>query len=147
MSKTWIAVAHRGGARVIESTGTTSELSVVRDFDHPEGRLHAGEIDTDRPGESISSTQTGPHPMGRSQSPTERVADDFARAIAAFLDAERTNGSFDRLVLVAAPRFLGRLRDALPRPTQAMVVASLDKNLADAEPETIRQQLEGTQLV
>jgi len=37
---------------------------------------------------------------------------------------------FQRLVLVAPPRFLGLLRSSLDTPTQQLVVGSLDKDLA-----------------
>lgn len=147
MKRTWIVVAHRAGARVIESIGPSAELQVVRDFENPEGKLKASEVNTDRPGQSISSTTAGPHPMVPPKRVTEEIADGFAKQIAAAIEEARLKHSFDKLVLVAAPRFLGRLREALSEPSRSLVVASLDKNIADAEPQAIRQQLETVHLV
>jgi protein required for attachment to host cells len=48
---------------------------------------------------------------------------------------------FERLVLVAPPRFLGRLRSSLDAPTQQLVVGSLDKDLARAKEEELIDQV------
>ncbi|MCB9707211.1 MAG: host attachment protein [Myxococcales bacterium] len=147
MSTTWILVAHRAGARVLESHGPAHALTVVRELDHPEGRLKAQEIDADRPGQSHYSSLHGPHPQATEQDATDKVADDFAKELATILDEARIHHRYGRLVLVAAPRFLGKLRDALPHPTASLVVASVDKNIPDAEPATVRTLLENVVLV
>jgi protein required for attachment to host cells len=85
--------------------------------------------------------------MTRKEDPTEHLAAEFAHEVAAAIERGRVEGAFDRLALVAAPRFLGRLRDALPEASLALVVASLDKNLPDAEPETVRASLADIRLV
>ena len=68
--------------------------------------------------------------MGGSEGPRERAVADYARAIAERLRGARIANTYDRLVLVAPPRFLGVLRAALDAPTSARVVGSLDKDLA-----------------
>lgn len=140
-------MAHRSGARVLESHGPTSALKVIQELDHPEGRLKAQEINTDRPGQSHQSSLHSPHPQASEQTATDRVADEFARELAGMLDEGRVHNRFSRLVLVAGPRFLGKLRDALPHATESLVVASVDKNVADAEPQAVRTLLEDVVLV
>ena len=68
--------------------------------------------------------------MSRSEGPHERVVADFARELAARLRQARVANTFERLVLVAPPKFLGLLRAQLDDPTSARVVGSLDKDLA-----------------
>lgn len=141
MPITWIAVAHRGGASVFESRSPNLPLKLVEKLEHPAGRLKASEINTDRPGASSESGGSGQHPMRRRQSATDVIADQFAREVAALLDAGRTGDRFRRLALVAEPRFLGRLREAMTPATRALVMVSVDKNLPRADAASVRELL------
>jgi len=147
MSTTWIIVANRSGARILESRGSGKDLTLVEDISHPEGRLKSGEIDTDGPGRAFDSGGQGRHAMEPEQSSHDRMAGEFAREIAAKLDGPRSQGRFDRLALVAPPDFLGRLRESLSDATAKLVEASVAKNLTDAPPERVRTELEGQLLV
>lgn len=129
MSTTWILVAHRSGARFFSSRGPNTELTLVDDVDHAEGRLRAGDIDADRPGRVHDRVGEQRHGVSSEESPTEHLAVEFAKALAGRLKSAQEAGQFQRLVLVAGPKFLGHLRDALDSQTAALVTASLDKNL------------------
>lgn len=134
MKRTWIIVAHRTGARFLTTDGENGGLRVVQELEHPEGRKKSGDIDADAPGMAFSKGgQGGGHPMGREQDAHERVAADFAHDIAEQLHSGRTQNHFDELVLVAEPRFLGMLRDALDRTTAARVKATIHKDLSHTE--------------
>ncbi len=141
-------VAHRSGARIVDSAGIGAELSVVRDLLQPSGRKPARDLVTDRPGQSSTSARPGHHSsLAPHSDPTEHVAEEFAREIADAVERGRLEGAYDRLALVAAPRFLGHLRDALNHQCRALVVAEVDKNLPDVRPETIRTVLSDIRLV
>ena len=71
----------------------------------------------------------------------ERAAIAFAKSIADELDAQRRVGELERLVLIAAPRFLGQLRAALSAETTALVALAIDKDLSQASAEDIARQL------
>jgi len=132
MSRTWVLVAHRGGARLFENGGRGKGLALVQELPHPEGRLKSGEINSDRPGRSYSNSSGGGgmarHGFGRDDA-TVAVAAQFARELAGVLDRGRTDRRFDQLVLVADPSFLGSLRASLSAPTAAAISATLDKDL------------------
>ena len=68
--------------------------------------------------------------MSRQEGPRERIVAAFARELAAKLGHARTQNDYDRLVLVAPPRFLGLLRSSIDGPTSQLIVGSLDKDLA-----------------
>ena len=141
MTKTWILVAHKSGARIIESPVYGGALNVVREIDHPEGRLQNSEIDADRGGRVFESAAPAQRGMTREQSATERVAANFARDVASELERGRLDHRFDQLVLVAPPRFLGRMRTAMSDETGKLVSASVSKDLPDVSPEKIREHL------
>lgn len=129
MNKTWILVAHRAGARIFENDGPGTGLRPVDTITHPEGRLANKALGSDTPGRSFDSHGANRHALGKEHDPVETVAQEFARALAARLDAGRTKHAYGKLVLVAEPRFLGMLRAALPPHTATLVSATLDRDL------------------
>ena len=68
--------------------------------------------------------------MGKSEGPHDRAVADFARLLADKLQHARVQNQYQRLVLVAPPRFLGLLRASLDGPTSQLVLASIHKDLA-----------------
>ena len=130
MTTTWILVAHRGGARLFENPGPGQGLKLVESFDHPQGRLKNGEINSDKPGRAFDSFGGGRHSMSKEHEPKEQLAIQFAKQLGDVLDKGRTGNHYGNLVLVAEPRFLGELRAALSSPTAALVSATIDKDLA-----------------
>lgn len=134
MTTTWIMVAHEAGARVFESRGLGKGLELVETIEHPKGRERDRDVDSDRPGRSFRKNSGDPRraAMSRSEDPHDRVVSDFARVLAAKLQHARAENQYERLVLVAPPRFLGLLRSSIDRPTAQLVVGSVDKNLASS---------------
>ena len=142
MAKTWILVAHDAGARVFENTGPGKGIELLEAIDHPEGRERDRDIATDRPGRSFRKNSGDPRraAMSTSEGPHERAVADFARSLANKLQNCRAQNQYQRLVLVAPPRFLGLLRASLDGPTSQLVVGSLDKDLAmTKEPELVER--------
>jgi protein required for attachment to host cells len=135
MTNTWILVAHDAGARMFESRGPGKGLNLVETIEHPEGRLRDRDIVSDRPGRSFRKDSGDPRraSMSRSEGPHDRAVADFARALADKLKHARVENQYERLVLVAPPRFLGLLRSSLDGPTAQLVVGSIDKDLASSK--------------
>ncbi|MEQ8660814.1 MAG: host attachment protein [Gammaproteobacteria bacterium] len=137
MHEKWLVVADRSGARIMAVRDGGKVLEPRVTLEHPEGRLQDRQIDSDRPGRSFDSGGEGRHAMTREESASERIAADFAREIASHLDKARGAGRLDELVLVAEPRFLGLLRDAVDKHTAGCVIASVDKDLAHLAPDEL----------
>ena len=132
MATTWILVAHEAGARLFENRGPGKGLELLEEVEHAAGRERDREIVSDRPGRSFRKNSGDPRraAMSRSEGPHDRAVASFARELAHNLQHERTQNRFERLVLVAPPRFLGLLRSSLDTPTAHLVVGSLAKDLA-----------------
>ena len=143
MATTWILVAHDAGARIFDNQGPGKGIDLVEEIDHPEGRARAGELESDRPGRSFRKNSGDPRraAMSRSEGPHERVVAAFARELSDRLRQGRVAGAYERLVLVAPPKFLGVLRSSLDDPTAACVVGSLDKDLARSDQDVLIAQL------
>jgi protein required for attachment to host cells len=132
MATTWILVAHEAGARLYENHGPGKGIERVESIEHPEGRERDRALVSDRPGRSFRKNSGDPRraAMSRSEGPHEHAVAAFAKALADRLRQGRVQNRFERLVLVAPPRFLGQLRAELDGPTAQMVVGSVDKDLA-----------------
>ncbi|RMG57081.1 MAG: host attachment protein [Gammaproteobacteria bacterium] len=141
MKKTWILVADSSKARLFTVETASGPLVEVRDFMHPEARMHEKELTTDLPGKHRNDTGVGAHGFEQEVEPKEQEAIRFAHELAAFLDKARNEHGYEQLVVVAAPKFLGHLREALPAPVRNLVRLEIDKNLVGQSPEDIRKHL------
>jgi protein required for attachment to host cells len=141
MNTTWIVVAESARARVFSRAGKRGSLREIADLSHPESRLHDTELSSDVPGRSFDSHGQGRHGMEQSTDPQDREAQAFAGEIAQHVEHGRREGSFEALVLVAPPKFLGLLRSELNKLTRDRVVAEINKNLVEADQKTIEHQL------
>jgi protein required for attachment to host cells len=126
---TYVLVANRSNASLFRTNGAHLAPDLVQRFEHPEGRLKSGEIDSDRPGRAFDRMGGGRHALSSEESPVERLAHEFALQLAEQLELARTRGEFDQLALIASPRMLGHLRAALTKPTAALVFGELAKDL------------------
>ncbi len=144
MAVTWVLIANRGGARLFEHQGRSTGLQLIKDIPHPEGRMKNGEITSDKHGRAFDSQGAGRHAMGTSLDPSEHAAAQFARQLAGIVDLGGKQGDFEQLVLVAAPRFLGDLRNALADTTKGMIKAEINKDLASVREHDLPQHLGDT---
>lgn len=141
MAYTWVVVADSVRARIFTAETSTSGLAEVETLTHPEGRMHDRDITSDLPGRSFDSKGMGRHAMEPPTDPKQELAIEFARTVAHHLDAARVKKDFERLIIVAAPTFLGLLRDQLNNTCRKLVAFELNKNLTQHSPEDIRNHL------
>ena len=74
-----------------------------------------------------------------SVSPKQHEAERFAQAVAQYLNDARNAHRYDKLCLIAAPQFLGLLRQSLDAHVLELVDETLPKNLTSASTDEIRQ--------
>jgi protein required for attachment to host cells len=134
--KTWVLVAHRGGARLVLQEDE-EKTRIIETVDNPEGHAHA-------PEDSVPG-----HEGGRSSRDSEKrdatrdhASEPFARLLAEKLQKGRIEGHYDELVLIAAPRFLGVIRGALDNATAQMVRGTLDKDYAGLKDRELVERLD-----
>lgn len=130
METTWILVADSAHSRIF-STLDGRVIKEVADQSHPQSRQHESELVTDRPGRSFDSAGQGRHAMEPDQHPHEQEAETFAVELAHTLEQGRNQQRFQKLLLIAPPEFLGRLRRHLSKPTAQTVAGHIDKNLVE----------------
>lgn len=117
-----LLVADEARALLLENTGsvTAPRLRVLG-----ERRADPAISFSDRPGREPAAA--GGHGTAFEQGDPERVAlQRFARQITSWFGAHADRA---RLVVAAPPRVLAALREAMPEPLAARVVAEIDKAL------------------
>ena len=141
MATTWILVADRSGARILGHTGPESGFYLVEEIEHPAGRLRSGDFLTERPGRVHDRMGDQRHAVSNEDDPVEHAVAAFARDLAGRLRQAQLDGRYDRLVLVAGPKLLGKLRDSLDK--HVVVAATLDKDLAGVPLVELERHLSG----
>lgn len=142
MAFIWVVVADSTRARIFNVDSSSAPLSEADGLASPEGRLHDRDITSDLPGRSFDSSKAGGrHAMEPTTDPKHELAVEFARTIARHIEAGRVKRHFEQLVLVAAPSFLGLLREQLSNTCRKLVAYELNKNLVQHTPEDIRSHL------
>ena len=137
---TWVAVADGAKALVFENLGTELEpaLHVLRkeELDNPPTR----EQGTDRPGRR-PDTGIGQRSAMEETDWHDIAEERFLRAFAERLNRAAEAGRVARLVLIAPPRALGVLREALAGPAAGIVAAEIDKDLTNQPVDKIESQV------
>ena len=127
MKTTWIIAADASRARILQVMDRDARLAEVEDFLNPEGRAHDRDLISD--GHPRSNGTKGPASDREEMKATEHATELFVKRVSAYLDKARNDHRYDRLHLVAAPKFLGQLRKELGKEVQKLVTDELPKDL------------------
>lgn len=139
MNKTWVVTAESSRARIFTAENRIAPLSELEDFAHTEGRARDQELVSDKAGRGFDGTVEGRHGMEKQFDAKHHEAVAFARRIAERIESGRARGEFAQLVLIAAPEFLGILRQQLSSHTSRLVSKTVDKNLVQRQENEIRE--------
>lgn len=140
MKLTWILVADKSRARIFEAEKRSS-IREIEDIAHPESRLHAHDLTSDLPGRNAGKDGAGGHAFQDHIDPQKQEAIDFANSLAKHLENALHTRKFKQLILIAAPSFLGILRNQLSDELNQRVCFELDKNLTKLSVDDIREHL------
>jgi protein required for attachment to host cells len=143
-NKTWILVANRAYAKIFEHDAEeTDRVIFLRELEHPEGRAMNREINTDKAGRQFSSVGRFGSPLDTENSPKEHEAERFAKEVAAAMDLGAEENGYSELVIIAEPKFLGRLRTLIGREASTRLVSSTAKDLAQRDAKELERELDG----
>jgi protein required for attachment to host cells len=138
MPTTWILIADGARARLLEQDRKSRHFNPISEQEFFGSRAQSKDIASDRPGRAFDSAGRGQsgdaathgrHAMEPSTDPHRYAEYEFARDLSDYLEKAANEHRFDRLVLVAAPKVLGDLRDLLPKTVHGKIVTEIDKDL------------------
>lgn len=126
----WVLVADAARARLFQVEPPQQTLSAALGRELIGSNLPNREIASDRPGRTFDSGGEGRHAKEPPTDPARHAQAEFARDVVQLLDENRESRSFDRLIVVAPPQFLGDLRAAMSQQLRAAVSAEVAKDLS-----------------
>jgi len=132
-STTWIVVADGAKARILERQGVHGTLAPASDrcFAEAEARQPTRDVGADRPGRVHESADTTRHAMEPRVDWHRFAKEQFARDVAAALEKAALDRLYGNLILVAPPRTLGDLRQALGSHARSLVAGEVPKDLTN----------------
>ena len=141
MNSTWLVVADNSRARFFSMETRSGPIKETKSIVHTEARLREKSMASDAQGRGSGKGGEGMHAYQDKISPKEQENINFAREISLELDKARKENKFKQYVLVAAPAFLGKLRDQMNKETQKLASYELAKNLSHLDAADIRKHL------
>jgi len=128
-AKTWVVIADGARGRIAVNAGPGKGLKPA--FKHEFAASHAPTSDlvSDRPGRYADGGASTSHGVEPRTDRHDYEKSLFVRDIAMAVERGANRRAFERLVLVAPPAILGRLRKALKPRTRNMVAAEVGKDL------------------
>jgi protein required for attachment to host cells len=135
---TWIIAADSSRARILQVTDRGEHLDEIEDLLNPEGRVHDRDLLAD--GHPRFHGTNGPGSDRQEMSATEHFTELFAKRLGEYLDKARTAHRYDRLHLIAPPKFLGQLRKELGKEVEKLVTDELPKDLSWLKARDIEQR-------
>jgi len=146
MGTTLVAVLSQKEMKLFARDMATGGLKFQRRLENEMCGERNINITRHRPGVvSEGGAGTARHVMDTGTSPHDEASKLFAHKVAEFLDHERSEGRLSQLIVVAEPRFLGRVRsemsDGLKKITTCWVDRDLDKAPTSVLESTISRSL------
>lgn len=134
-----IVVADERQANFFDAVTPRAPLTARGSLINESGGKKDIELETDRAGRRYggsngvshggSQVQGHHHGVNGERSTEQHDLTIFAKEVARRIDAGRARNEFDKLVLVAAPKMLGLLRQSLPTPSQSLIAGAISKDI------------------
>lgn len=140
MLGTWIIVADSARARFFLMESRNLPLTELDNIVHTEGRMLQGSVVSDREGKLAGHGNSG----YSFEPPTDfkqHELEIFVKRIAEKLEQARVNDSYQKLILIAPPALLGKLRQALNPHILEMISHSIDKNCVSENADEILERI------
>lgn len=138
-----VVVADEYRAIIYARDTMTAPLRRLRDYTNETARKKTGELLSDRGGRSFDSHGQDRHTMGSDRdAPQQQSARAFAKDIAQAIAAEFHKGLCRGYAVIAAPRFLGLLRQEFATELREEPYATIDKNVVTQDEAFIEKLLE-----
>lgn len=135
----WIVAADEHRARIFEAEGP-NQFREIETFLNPEARLREQDLNTDANGRY--SGKRGLSHGSAAETENSAVLHKtrlFSKSVSDYLDKARIEHRYDKLALIAFPKFLGMLRQDMSKEVQQLITKEVSKNISGMESQQIGQ--------
>ncbi len=126
---TWIVVADGARAHIVKNEGPGKGLAAVMAHDFAAPHPPSRDFGADKPGRVFESSNGSRHSVEPRIDFHTYEKTRFAKDISEVLEKAAARKAYDRLVLVAPPKTLGVLRNALGPESRSRIRGELGKDL------------------
>lgn len=133
MQTTWILAADSSRARIFEMQGAQDHLREIEDFANPAGHEQNQEISSDARGRYFGKGRQQGDTAEPQVDEVEHETELFSKTVSAYLDKARVEHRYDKLCLIAFPKFLGLMRRNLSKEAQQLVEDEVPKDISKLE--------------
>ena len=138
----WVIVADEAQATVFTRATKRAPLREMLSLHNESARKKTAELISDRGGRSFDSHGHGRHTLANEKADAKKIASiAFARQIAARVAKALHSGRCRGFALIAAPRFLGVLREAIAGTANAEPYATVDKEVVGQDTSVVEKLL------
>ncbi|HKO88863.1 MAG TPA: host attachment protein [Burkholderiales bacterium] len=128
METTWVLAADAARARIFAVLDRNQAISEIENFVHVQSREYDRDLRSDAQGRAHGGLVG--HSIPPRTDPTEHEADQFSRSLSDFLEQARNEHRYDKLCLIAPPKFLGLLRQHLSTDAQRLIDKEIAKDIS-----------------
>ena len=146
MKTTWIVAADQSRARIFEVQGRQQGFHEVEDFINPAGEMAQQDLLSD--GKGHSKGNFNGNGRGQTGSDAEPRVDAimhetelFSRQLSDYLDKARLAHRYDKLRLIAFPKFLGLMRQNMSKEAQKLVEDEVSKDISWFNPHDVEEYI------
>jgi hypothetical protein len=113
--KTWLIVSNKSETNIYNVNWKKDSLRVVETFNNENGRLKEGELISDGPGFTRTSSTKGARAFVREKVAVIHATEIYIKKLTSYLTLAKNKNEYDNLVVMAEPGHLGILRQNLER--------------------------------
>jgi protein required for attachment to host cells len=140
MANIWVLVSNSATAKIY-LVKNNQDLIEIEHLQHPESRLKASELVSDRQGRGHESNTQARYAYDPTTTVKEVEYAQFAKDLSAHLNAAHVAGKFDKLYIAAGPHFLGLLREAISPGIIRVLAGEITKDITHLDPKKVREYL------
>ena len=138
----WIVVCDGGKALILENTGSPAAVKLVNKKVREHDGAPTHELGSDQPGRVHQSSGSARSAVDQTDWHDEAER-DFLESLARRLDAAIAAGETSDLIIIAAPRALGMLREAYSPAIRLALRGEIDKDYVKVPIRKIEKHLAG----
>lgn len=128
---TWIVIANASSAKIYTKLKGDHQLSLIKEFEHPDSRKKASELMSDGVGRyKARDSATGTYSPRTEPKLVE--AEHFAKQLADVLEHARKTNDFKSLILVAPSHFQALIKNHISDQLSSQIQETISKDYHDA---------------
>ena len=137
----WVLVADSGSARIFELQKTPAEFREVQTLVSDALHKRSSDLVSDGSGRSFNAQGPAGHSKEQKSDPHDLAEQEFSRKLADKLELASNMNAFEKLVVFADPKTLGRLRPLMSKRLRKQIMHEVNLDLVGMPLEKLKKKI------